>query len=490
MFRDESSKVIQKAHASWTSSPSSASSSGSSRSPHDSSTSTNLSWSRAEETKRKLQVIAANVPPKVQTNVEEIGIQFFMNRYLMTHPTAPEAPDHMALYSGGTVAMRNVMIAVGLAGLSNTQGNHDLKWVARQRYTAALKQTNQLIAAKRMDQSKIMVPLSAVVMLALFEVVQGKGSKLSTGDANIHIIGAMALLRGVLPLDSMPGFGARAVLQLMFSLYMSSHLSDSPLPPVFFDGLNSCKELIAPEEKCCCDIAVSIARYLQIHSDAKRTRRRDGSAAADKILQLLLDTDAVLARLEVQLHTPCPYIIVNAPDLPPAAVFRGKYHKYHDVWGARIWNHLRWGRILVCSDIINLSDEYPLSSFRTVTAAQRSQCFQVTERMAEDIITSTPSHWHHPILNQEQSEKFAAVGNGGSGAAGIPSLLWHLKIAACAPGVPRESWDWVYAMLQVVWKDMGMQHAHALSEMMEGHRVAEECEATERIVKVEEDEED
>jgi hypothetical protein len=176
---------------------------------------------------KNMQLLSPRIPAKVEPTVEQRGLQFFIEQYLMKTPDAPSADRHLAVYSGGTLAMQTVMIAVGLAGLSHKQGDRAMNLIARQKYTAALKQTGQLIAAGPSDTSSVMGPLRAVVTLAMFEVVQGKGSKLSTGTANIHILGAIALLRNVVPRSPMPVFGARAILQLMYSLVSER----SPLAP-------------------------------------------------------------------------------------------------------------------------------------------------------------------------------------------------------------------------------------------------------------------
>jgi hypothetical protein len=217
---------------------------------------------------------------------------------------------------------------------------------------------------------------------------------------------------------------------------------------------------------------------------SKDSRLLDGHPNTDKIFQQLLGMDAVLSRLEEQLHTACPFT-VETSDLPRAAIFRGKYHKYPEIESARIWNHLRWVRILVVQRVIDMSNGFPLSSSRVVTPTQRTQCFSTSSRMAEDTITSTPSHWHHPILSIDEAHKVATSGKAGSGAVGLPTLLWHLKIAGCAPGVPQDFWEWSYEITQVVWKTMGMQHALALAEVMEGYRAGMEKEAIDRILKIE-----
>lgn len=233
MFRDESSKVIQKAHAQWgtAASPTSAASASA---PSSSASWTSSPSATSHDTRspvadsptsqaeivlsRNLEILSPRIQSKIEPTLEQRGLQFFIEQYLMSTPDAPSLDRHLAVYSGNTEAMQTVMMAVGLAGLSHRKGDRAMNLMARQKYTLALKQTGQLIAAGPSDTVAVMGPLRAVVTLAMFEVVQGKGSKLSTGTANIHILGAIALLRNVVPQSQMPVFGARAILQLMYSL--------------------------------------------------------------------------------------------------------------------------------------------------------------------------------------------------------------------------------------------------------------------------------
>ncbi|KAK8136653.1 hypothetical protein PG984_004593 [Apiospora sp. TS-2023a] len=507
MFRDETSKVVQKSHASWKTAspdqaqqahqPSSASSAASTHSPWSSSSpsSTTSSEGHSPPSRRSSTAVALSrntraTSPKIymriEPTIEQKGYQFFLDRYLLGQPDAPQNSEQLAAYASGPDALQNVMVAVGLAGLSNTQGDRAMNNLSRQKYTDALRQTSQLIAAKPTNPGAVMFPVRAVITLALFEIVQGGGSKLSTGTANIHIHGAIALLRGVLPIRTAPAGGVRGILQLMFSLFIPSQLTETPLPAVFFEALGFCKPALPVKEQCCCDLAITIARFLRVVSTLKTLKLTDGDIATESIFQQLLELDDIFEGLEVSLQAAYPFYVEEG-DFPAAAVFQGKYHAYSEIWGARLWNHLRWARILVVQKLIDLSNECPVSGSVMLPKTRRDQCFSTAARMAEDTITSTPSHWHHPMLDQASAKKFAAGGKGGSGGVGLPALLWHLKIAGCAPGVPPEYWDWTYNLIQVVWKNMGMHHALALAEVMEGHRAGLEQQAIDRILKKEDE---
>lgn len=184
MFRDESSKVIQKAHAQWgTLGSPSDSDQGTSTLSEDSSASGPPSLSGQHGSSRtvtatlpptpiirKQEILASKIPRKVELNLDQRGLKFYMERYLFNHPDAPATPELIDLYFANVGAMQNVMIAVGLAGMSNLLGNKSMSLVARSKYVTALKQTGQLITGASVNRMSIEKPLRSIVTLALFEV--------------------------------------------------------------------------------------------------------------------------------------------------------------------------------------------------------------------------------------------------------------------------------------------------------------------------------
>ncbi|KAI0862755.1 hypothetical protein F4860DRAFT_110611 [Xylaria cubensis] len=482
LFRDESSKVIQRAHAQWgTGNPGSPPDGSSESSSPSSGSVASISPSRRnpratagsvplQPTATAQEIIAPRIPRRVEPNLDQRGLKFYVERYLLNHPDSPRTPELMELYFGNDETIRNVMIAVGLAGMSNLLGNKSMNLAARSKYVTALKQTGQLIASASRDPRTITKPLRSIVTLALFEVVQGKGSKVSAGSANTHVHGAVALTRSVLPVANSPNGGARGVLQLMFSMFIPTQMTDTPLPPGFFECLKLCKMLLQDcIESCAVDLAFATARLLQLLLTADRANSVDDQQETDNLIQQFLAVETVFERIERQLRAAYPFV-ENRSDQPSPALFRSKWHSYSEIWGARIWNHYRWARILLGEHIIRFTIEYPRSSARYISPPHKVQCYATIERIAEEMLVSTPSHWHHPVLDDAAARKYEAPGQGGAGAAGLPTLLWHLKVSGCAPNVPPEFWDWAYDILQVVWKNMGMQHAQALAEVMDEHR--------------------
>lgn len=205
MFRDESTKVMQKAHAQWgvpegsesatplvaaqsasyvlspsaASSSSSTSSSGSecaalspvsNRQPSISSPSSQQTQpSPAASTQSFNSVISLPVTSSISPTLDDQGTQFYISRYILGHPDEPKTPEELNSTEWvWNPALRDIMVAVGLAGVSNLKADEEMMSIARQRYGSALRQTSQLIQSA--DAPSLDVTMRAVIMLAMFEV--------------------------------------------------------------------------------------------------------------------------------------------------------------------------------------------------------------------------------------------------------------------------------------------------------------------------------
>ena len=84
----------------------------------------------------------------------------------------------------------------------------------------------------------------------------------------------------------------------------------------------------------------------------------------------------------------------------------------------------------------------------------------------------------------DEKKQVPVVHNGtaGSGSAGIPVLLFQMKVAACAPGIPREYWEWAVGVMECIWGDIGMMHARSMKETLVAHREALDREEAESIL--------
>jgi hypothetical protein len=200
MFRDESSKVIQKAHAQWgvgegpeDASPSSSSSSSAASPP----ASTSINGFSSPQTSPPISQQTPDAPPStisrrpsmtpspigvpaasvawlkrsIDPSLEDQGVNFFISRYIIGHPDEPKTVEEFQMTDWASdPALRDVMVAVGLAGLANLKEDKQtsMMLLSRERYGMALRQTGQLVQSKRAPS--LDVTIRAIVTLAMFEV--------------------------------------------------------------------------------------------------------------------------------------------------------------------------------------------------------------------------------------------------------------------------------------------------------------------------------
>jgi hypothetical protein len=180
MFRDESTKVIRKAHAQWGTPESSGAYLLSSSSPTRSGGPLRTTYSYSPpfpppttppwpSDQNGFLVLSPRIPKAVGPNIIDKGVQFYVQNYLVGHPdevrTLPEMQTVVWITYPG---IPEVMAAIGLGGLANLTRDPEMETAARQKYGQALQHTS-----KSIQNPTGIEPLSAmraVVMLALFEV--------------------------------------------------------------------------------------------------------------------------------------------------------------------------------------------------------------------------------------------------------------------------------------------------------------------------------
>lgn len=252
--------------------------------------------------------------------------------------------------------------------------------------------------------------------------------------------------------------------------FLTAYEVGIPLPDKFDEWVAFSQRLMPPKDQPAVELGLLIARFLEAASVARFQILHDGERTTSVTMEKLIQVEAELAAWESSLDGIWLYKTEFRPHLPPAAVFDGKYHVYYDMWTARMWNHYRWARIVVNELILDLFRKYPTTGRHLIADKARHQRLQTVERLARDILTSTPSHWRHPLLGDKTPVPVEHKGGAGAGAAGLPVLLFHLKVAACAPDVPLEFWAWSYGVIECIRGDMGMQHAKEMMDALTAHK--------------------
>lgn len=325
----------------------------------------------------------------------------------------------------------------------------------------------------------------------------------------------MALIKAALPIRSVPANGVRGVLQLCYSMVRPRPFIPFTFDPTFSKSTGELTEIIAqlipcirsgmslpekffdwirdgassgflpPDEQPGVDLIHILARFVQIHEKAHATAFIDGHETTAMVMRRLLDLDVALEAWEGRQEGKWKYEAYTDTRLPPEGVYQQTYHRYADVWTSRIWNHYRWGRILTNQMLLDMVKKYPMTAASVFSLSQQDDHYETICRLAVDILTSVPTHYKHPRLTWGHLDICQTHGGAGAGAVGIPHLMFHLQVAACAPGVPYEVWKWAVDLMETTWADLGMLHAKSLAELSRNHRESLQRVIPEGILKVE-----
>lgn len=242
------------------------------------------------------------------------------------------------------------------------------------------------------------------------------------------------------------------------------------LPPSFFDWCRASNEICTPEDQPASDLVLLISRFVNLSAYVRGVAFSDGRNGTANVIRQLLEIDRDMETWEAERTGSWLCTIKEVKGFPPEAVFRGQYHVYSDIWTARTWSHYRWARILIQEMILEFVERYPMSSLGFVSVTQQEKLVANINRLAVEILQSSPCHYKDPRLSDEQQEIVQVLGGPSAGAVGVPAVVFHLKTAACAPGVSKEIWQWALNLMDTIWADLGMLHARSLAEVLRAHQ--------------------
>lgn len=259
------------------------------------------------------------------------------------------------------------------------------------------------------------------------------------------------------------------------------------MPANFFDPIRDgiASGYLPEDERPAVALIHTCSRFASLNAAVRSTIYIDRHDATAEMMRQLLSIDDELEAWETSQQGKWLYQTNSDASLPPEAVFRQTYHRYSDVWTSRIWNHFRWARLLVNQMLLEFVERYPASAAVMVSLAQKDRCYETIRRMAVDVLTSAPTHYKHPRLTYQHLDAIQTHGGAGAGAVGIPHLMFHLQVAACAPGVPLDMWTWAVDLMDTAWGELGMLHAKSLADLCRLHRAKLNDFVPDRILKIE-----
>jgi hypothetical protein len=302
-------------------------------------------------------------------------------------------------------------------------------------------------------------------------------------------MGGAAILNTFMSLKQTPVDGARGLLQMCFSTlsirqgsfqYSSSEPNsiipthaepqDDLLPETFFEWISVSEKMVSEADRPSAELIQVLARFVQLTTLVRTQPHFDGQPRTSDTIRQALAIDVELEAWERRQQGIWAVVEERVPDsLPPEAVFEGCYHIYDDTYIARVWNHYRWARIMVNQLLLECIDRFPTSSGSLITPEQQQRSLECIRRLARDTLVSVPTHYRHPSLQPAHWEYFDKTKFGAAvGVAGIPTLLFGIKVAACAPGLPDYYRTWALGILETVYRRTGMFQAKVLAGFVRG----------------------
>ncbi|KAK4252077.1 hypothetical protein C7999DRAFT_10336 [Corynascus novoguineensis] len=421
------------------------------------------------------------LPKEVYASPVDKAIQFYLEHYVVGLPDEPREIHELKgvkwVHSRQT---RDIMAAVGMASMSNLSGDKEMNTLAKYHYGLALQ--SMASSVRDLGSLDIDLVLRVVVMMAMYEVIRSRPNEPSS-PARTHVMGGAAILSTSLGL--LPSDGPRGLLQLCFSMLASTQgslqysslepnalipthvqtLYEEALPKPLFDWISIIGRTVSEPDRPSVELLKIIARFVKLSVHVRSQPLIDRHPETASIVHEALEIDQDLRSWEGRQDGVWAVAEEHISHFfPPEAVLDGCYHVYDNTYIARIWNHYRWAHIQVNQLLLESVERFPRSSTPLVSAAQQRRSLDCIRRLARDILVSVPTHYRHPTLQPIHWDCFDKTKRGAMlGIAGIPTLLFEIKVAGGAPGVPDRYRAWALDMLDTAYRDTGMFQAKRLA---------------------------
>jgi hypothetical protein len=237
------------------------------------------------------------------------------------------------------------------------------------------------------------------------------------------------------------------------------------LPQTIFAWIAISDKMVPEVERPSTELIRVLARFVQLSAFTRSQPLLDGQPKTAGMIREALEISEDLESWARRQESLWAFTEERVDDyFPPEAVFDGCYHVYDNTYFARVWNHYRWSHIMVNQMLLESSDRFPATSAPLVTAEQQQRSLATIRRLARDTLVSVPTHYRHPTLQRAHWDYFDKTGRGAAiGIAGVPTMLFQVKVTCCAPGVPDRYRAWALGILETAYRDTGMFQANALA---------------------------
>ncbi|KAJ5175891.1 uncharacterized protein N7482_001768 [Penicillium canariense] len=339
-------------------------------------------------------------------------------------------------------SLRDAVVSVGLAAMSNVTQDRALSLAAREKYVATINVVQR--AVENPESANVNQTFKIILMLSLYEMVCCTPNRIDSWI--VHLDGVAALAKQTSFEDAMKSDHPRPQLQFYFILIVRYFLTQGEIPSDLLDWSPGCVPSVKPDVAPAVRLVGILIRFMKLHSSIQHHRNPDPETTAGSAQAC----DAELENWENQLPRKWMFSLNESTDLHNT--FKGKYLLYNDMWASRILNHYFWARLMV-NEMIALY----LSRLETPTLydlQRRQRALDTISRMATYICAGAASQMgvfacrlplgglkHLPPLN------------------GVFMLMFPLAVAGGAAGAPKEVHEWVLETLQRIGETMGIRRA-------------------------------
>ncbi|RFU72485.1 chondroitin ac alginate lyase [Trichoderma arundinaceum] len=354
-----------------------------------------------------------------------------------------------------TVKMLGIL-AVGMAGLANSERDHGVMALARRKYGSTLHSINDAIKVRSEVTKESTV--AAVTLMAMFEIIACQDR--SSMEAWVcHVQGAAALLRHWTPDDWDRATNWRAYLHFFCLLAMSCIIRRTPVPTYVYELAQSSPAFGSDAEifpaKRLFRIICKFAN-LYSHEDTAHVTQ-----IAEKV-STAMSIEENLHSWKSELSETWNYTTIQDDT---GQVSGGSRHDYACAWQAYIWNHYRSCRILLHAVLLQYLDALALpvtKAHPALIAAYTSQ-----QRASRDIISTMlldiRASVSYILGLYDKSKGNISLSPEHSGVFG---LLGSIQALVGVVDVGDEDVGWLSEMLGFIGSSLGVGQALVLANRL------------------------
>ncbi|KAJ5974490.1 hypothetical protein N7481_011700 [Penicillium waksmanii] len=391
------------------------------------------------------------IPAVMPSSLEDQGLKFFFNRFATSIQKTTKNPISLEMSElemsplmatiPNELPLRDAVMAVGLAAMSNVTHDQSLLLAAREKYLAALNIVRAAVENPQLANPVLTFKL--ILMLSLFEMVCCPSRQVDSWV--VHLDGMAALLKQA-SFSKALNADTRPQLQYLYISIVRYFMVQGDLPSVLINWSPDRISTITPDEEPAVELVDILIRFAKLHY----TSRNDPDLNHGPIASFAASFDSELDEWEKNLPDKWAFTLVESKD--HHHTFNGKYLIYNDVWASRILNNYFWGRLVVNEIILKHLASHPSPTRKTLQQQQRA--LETSSRLSINVCAGAASH-------------MGAFGNmtPATGDARLPPLngafmlLFPLTMAGGAAGAPDEAYEWVIQTLQRIGETMGIQRA-------------------------------